>query len=187
MLKIYVPPSEWFNQQTNEFVTMKGGMLKLEHSLLSISEWESKWKKPFLLTDPEEHHTNEEMIDYVRCMTLNKDVDESIYLRLNQNVVNQIEAYINDPHTATVFSKTHDKPNSRTEFTTSELIYYWMVELGIPFECQKWHLNRLLTLIRIISIKRDSKNNKMSNKDILKSYASTNARRRAAAKAKRHR
>lgn len=185
MLKIYIPPSEWFNQQTNEFVSMKGGMLKLEHSLLSISEWESKWKKPFLLSNPEDQHTNEEMIDYVRCMTLNKDIDDTLYMRLNQSAVNEIEAYINDPHTATVFSKHDNQPNRSSEFTTSELIYYWMVELGIPFECQKWHLNRLLTLIRIISIKRDSKNNKMSNKDILKKYSSTNARRRAAAKAKR--
>ena len=186
MLKIYIPPSEWFNQQTNEFVPMKGGILKLEHSLLSISEWESKWKKPFLLSNPEDQHTNEEMIDYVRCMTLNKDVDDTLYMRLNQSAVNEIEAYINDPHTATVFSKHDNQPNRSSEFTTSELIYYWMVELGIPFECQKWHLNRLLTLIRIISIKRDSKNNKMSNKDILKKYSSTNARRRAAATARRH-
>lgn len=182
MLKIYIPPSEWFNQQTSEFVTIKGGLLKLEHSLLSISEWESKWKKPFLTEDKK---TNEEMYDYVRCMTLNKDVDESIYQCLSQSAVNQIEFYINDPHTATTFSKKNTPDNS-TEFITSELIYYWMVEMGIPFECQKWHLNRLLTLIKIVSIKRDSKNNKMSQADILRRNAATNARRRAAAKARRH-
>ena len=181
MLKIYIPPSEWFNQQTSEFVTIKGGLLKLEHSLLSISEWESKWKKPFLTEDKK---TNEEMYDYVRCMTLNKDIDESIYQCLSQSVVNQIEAYINDSHTATTFSKKNT-PDNNTEFITSELIYYWMVEMGIPFECQKWHLNRLLTLIKIVSIKRDSKNNKMSQADILRKNAATNARRRAAAKAKR--
>lgn len=182
MLKIYIPPSEWFNQQTSEFVTVKGGLLKLEHSLLSISEWESKWKKPFLTEDKK---TNEEMYDYVKCMTLNKDIDESIYQCLSQSVVNQIESYINDPHTATTFSKKNTPDNS-TEFITSELIYYWMVEMGIPFECQKWHLKRLLTLIKIVSIKRDSKNNKMSQADVLRRNAATNARRRAAAKARRH-
>lgn len=186
MLKIQIPQSEWFNQKTNEFVLMKGGILKLEHSLLSVSEWESRWKKPFLLSNQEDRHTTEEMVDYVRCMTLNKDIDPTIYHGLNQNVVNAIEAYINDPHTATTFSKTRNTPVTSTEFITSELIYYWMVELGIPFECQKWHLNRLLTLIRIISIKRDTKNSKMSTNDILKRNASTNARRRMAAKARRH-
>ena len=181
MLKIYIPPSEWFNQQTSEFVTIKGGLLKLEHSLLSISEWESKWKKPFMTEDAK---TNDEMRDYVRCMTLNKDVDESIYQGINQSVIQRINDYIADSHTATTFSKKNT-PDNNTEFITSELIYYWMVEMGIPFECQKWHLNRLLTLIKIVSIKRDSKNNKMSRDDILRKNAATNARRRAAAKAKR--
>ena len=99
--------------------------------------------------------------------------------------MDQIDSYINDPHTATTFSNSN-KSGCSNEFITSELIYYWMVELGIPFECQKWHLNRLLTLIKIVSIKRDSKNNKMPKSDILKRNARTNAKRRAAAKARHH-
>lgn len=183
MLKLYIPPSEWINQQTSEFVTIKGGVLKLEHSLLSISEWESKWKKPFMTEDAK---TNDEMRDYIRCMTLNKDVDEHIYQGINQSAIQRINDYITDSHTATTFSKTN-RPNYNTEFITSELIYYWMVEMGIPFECQKWHLNRLLTLIKIVGIKRDSKNNTMSRSEILRSNMATNMKRRAEAKARRRR
>lgn len=152
MLKLTIPSSELYDEKTDEFIQIKGQELQLEHSLVSISKWESKWKKPFL--DSSQERTNEEMMDYIRCMTLTQNVNPLIYYGLTQEHVSTINEYINDSMTATWFSKDNDRrgPPSR-EKITSELIYYWMISLQIPMECQKWHLNRLLTLIRVCNIK----------------------------------
>lgn len=152
MLKITIPSGELYDEQAEEFIQFKGQDLQLEHSLVSISKWESRWKKPFL--DSSKERTAEEMLDYIRCMTLTQNVSPLAYSFLTQAQVEEINAYINDSMTATWFSKDKDKkgPPSR-EKITSELIYYWMISLQIPMECQKWHLNRLLTLIRVCNIK----------------------------------
>jgi len=177
MLKIYVPAMELYISKTNEFVYTKPVSLSLEHSLLSVSKWEAKWKKPFIAKS----HTKAEMADYIRCMTLGQEADKIIYDNMPPALLKSINDYINDEMTATWFSKRPNGVNvhatGRSSAITSELIYYWMVEHGIPFECQKWHLNRLLTLIRICNIKSQG-SKKMSKSDILKQNAAANAARR---------
>lgn len=150
MLKIVIPKRELYDEEKNEFLDFPGQTLQLEHSLVSLSKWESKWKKPFL---ENKTPTNEEAIDYVRCMTITQNVNPLAYRCLTQENVSAVYEYINDPMTATTISDMSRK-NGKKEIITSEVIYYWMIEAGVPFECQKWHLNRLLTLISVISIKR---------------------------------
>lgn len=173
MLQITVPASEFFNEATAEFITTKDQCLALEHSLVSLSKWESKWKKPFLSKDP---MTKEELRDYVRCMTLTQNVDPNVYYALTAENYNAIETYIQDPMTATWFKDDNNRPTR--EIITSELIYYWMVAQSIPMECQKWHLNRLLTLIRICGIK-NAPQKKMSRKEAASQQRALNQARRA--------
>ena len=164
MLSISIEATELFNELTGEFVTLKPVTLKLEHSLISISKWEAKWHKPFSNSDK----TAEEMRDYIRCMTLNGDINPSYYTVLTGEQISLINDYINNEMTATWFSnnKTTKGAQVRGEVVTSELIYYWMIALNIPFECEKWHLNRLLTLIKVCNVKNSPKK-KMSKKDIM--------------------
>ena len=173
MLRIVIPEGQLFNEETEEFVYTKEQTLQLEHSLVSLSKWESKWHKPFLGKDDK---TFDETIDYIKCMTLTPNVDQNIYIFLTKENIKDINDYIGDPMTATTFSE--NGPNSRNrEIITSELIYYWMVALNIPFECQKWHLNRLLTLIRICNIKNQP-TKKRSKSEIMSRNAALNASRR---------
>lgn len=175
MLQIVIPGIELFNAQTNEFTTTKETTLSLEHSLVSVSKWESKWKKPFLTDEPK---TRAESVDYVRCMTITQNVPEDVYSRIDGETMQKIQAYIDDPMTATWFSE-HKKKNRRGEIITAELIYFWMVAYNIPFECQKWHLNRLLTLIKVCDVK-NSPEKKMGKKEAAEWQRAMNARRKAA-------
>lgn len=166
MLRITIPGDEQWDAAKEEFVqTRKDQTLQLEHSLVSISKWESKWCKPFLRKDP---MTDEEITDYVRCMTLTQNVDPEVYRYLTNENFEQVNQYINAPMTATWFSEEKDgkRKGNRGEQITSELIYYWMIALNIPSEYQKWHLNRLLTLIRVCNVKNQPPK-KMSKKEIL--------------------
>lgn len=173
MLTITVPAAEFWNPIANEFINTKTCVLALEHSLVSISKWESKWNKPFLSKNEK---TDEEMIDYIRCMTLTQNVDPQVYYALTSSNYMAIKDYIDAPMTATTFPKDSEKQNR--EIVTSELIYYWMIASGIPFECQKWHINRLLTLIRVCGIKNSPKK-KMSRKDAMNQQRMLNAQRRS--------
>jgi hypothetical protein len=155
------------------FIEPKKQVLQLEHSLVSISKWESKWCKPFLSKN---EMTVEETLDYIRCMTLTQNVNPDIYNYITNENIRQVNKYIEAPMTATWFTEEKNgKPNR--EQITNELIYYWMVALNIPFECQKWHFNRLLTLIRVCNIKNQPPK-KMSKKDILSRNAALNAARK---------
>lgn len=176
MLKIVVKRREFFDERTETFVETKDTTLQLEHSLMSLAKWESKWHKPFL--DEKTEKTNEEMKDYIRCMTITQNVDPMVYEALTQSNVKEIRDYIDDPMTATWFN---DKKTTqgRKKKVTAELIYYWMITLEIPFECEKWHLNRLLTLIRVCNIEGSPKT-KMSKTDIMKQNAMLNAQRKKA-------
>ncbi len=176
MLEMYIEGIELYNEELNEFVYTKGQSLKLEHSLLSISKWEAKWHTPFM-TQETNKTSNEQMLDYIRCMTITPNPDPNVYLAIatNRNYIAQIKNYIDDPHTATTI-KNNKKGHSR-EIITSELIYYWMIELGIPFECEKWNLNRLLMLIEVCSIK-NTPSKKMSRADAMSQQKSLNALRR---------
>jgi len=176
MLEIEIPDVELFDDQTEQFSTIKGQKLRLEHSLVSVSKWEMKWHKPFLGTDEK---TREETIDYIRCMTLTQNVNEQVYDYISDDVIRQVNAYIADPMTATWFSGSAKTSGSYSrETVTNELIYYWMIAYKIPFEpCQKWHFERLMTLIRICQLKNE-KPKKMSKNEILRENARLNAIRR---------
>lgn len=174
MLKITIPSIEQYDEIKNEFLTTKEQVLKLEHSLVSISKWESNWCKPFMT---KKEKTIEESIDYIRCMTLTQNVDPNIYNVIPQDVILQVSKYIDAPMTAITFPKENGAINR--EIITSEIIYYWMIALNIPFECQKWHLNRLLTLINVCNIKNKPPK-KMSRKEIMSRNSALNAARRQA-------
>ena len=181
MLQVTIPETELFDETRQEFIYVnKPVTLTLEHSLVSISKWESKWKKPYLSN---KERSVEEVIDYVRCMTITQNVDPEVYYALTVDNLREIEEYIKDPHTATTITENapHKKSN---EGITSELVYYWMCAYQIPFEAQKWHFNRLMTLIRIAGIKNNSENNKMSRDAALKQQRELNAMRRAKHKSK---
>lgn len=173
MLQIVIPSLEQWDEEKQEFVYTKGQTLQLEHSLVSLSKWESKWCKAFL---SKRQKTFEETVDYVKCMTLTQNVDPKVYTGLTNNNIIQINKYIEAPMTATYFSEERNG-GGNGEQVTAELIYYWMIALGIPFECQKWHLNRLLTLIRVCNIKNKPPK-RMSNREILRRNSALNAARR---------
>lgn len=177
MLTIYVPPREGYNSVTDEFYQFPGQKLQLEHSLVSVSKWESKWGISFL--DRATKKTMEQQKDYIKCMTITQNVNPLTYNFLTKENINQIHDYIENPMTATTFSDNgKGGPGSRRGRITSEQIYYWMVAFQIPFECQKWHLNRLLTLIRICSIESGPQK-KMSKSELMKRNAALNAQRKA--------
>ena len=172
MLTIIVPKTESWDEINEEFIYRDEQVLKLEHSLVSLSKWESKCCKPFLTKDAK---SAEETIDYIRCMTLTQNVKPDVYERLSSDNIAQVNQYIQSPMTATWFCETNAS-NKNSEQVTSELIYYWMIALNIPFECQKWHLNRLFTLIRVCNIKNQPPK-KRSRREILSRNAALNAAR----------
>ena len=172
MLKVVIPASEQYNSAENLFYYSKETTLTLEHSLVSVAKWEAKWHKPFLR---KEQKSYEETIDYIRCMTITQNVDPLVYNSIPPDIVNKVDDYINEPMTATTFGMDTSSPNR--EIITAEIIYYWMTELNIPIECQKWHLNRLLTLVRVCSIKR-SPGKKMSRRQTANRYRELNQARR---------
>lgn len=181
MLQITIPETELFDEARQEFIYVsKPVTLTLEHSLVSISKWESKWKKPYL---SDEEKSVEEIIDYIRCMTITQNVDPEVYYALTEENFKEIEEYITDPHTATTFTEVGRPKRKSSEGITSELIYYWMCSYQIPFEAQKWHFNRLMTLIKIAGIKNNPEK-KMSTSELFKSQRELNALRRAKNKSK---
>jgi len=176
MLILDIPEQEYYDEENQEFVYIHTFKLKLEHSLVSISKWESKWKKPFL---KDEQKTPAEFLDYVRCMTINSDVPDNVYQLMGHENLKKIQDYIMDPATATtIMDRRKQSSKGRQETVTSELIYYWMLTNGIPFECEKWRLNRLITLIRICNAKGNPQ--QMNNQELYAMNAALNRSRRAA-------
>lgn len=174
MLTITIPAVEMFDDEKQEFIIVtKEQTLQLEHSLVSLSKWESKWCKAFLSN---EEKTNEQVIDYIKCMTITQNVNPDVYDRLSKSNIEEINKYISAPMTATTFYNDYQKGRSK-EVVTSELIYFWMISLNVPMECQKWHLNRLLTLIRVCNVK-NAPPKKMSRREIMSRNAALNAARK---------
>ena len=173
MFHAIIPASEQWDEAKQEFVYVKEQKLQLEHSLVSLSKWESKWCKPFL---SKEDKSIEETLDYIRCMTITQNVDPNVYNYIPDSVIKDIVDYIDSQMTATRFSGK-EKDENNGEQVTAETIYYWMIALNIPSEYQKWHLNKLLTLIRVCSIKNQQPK-KMTNRQILSNNTSLNASRR---------
>lgn len=162
MLEITIPEQHYrfFDEGSEQFfyVDVKESKLQMEHSLLSIRKWEQKWHVRFIRRDNEERLTKEQTLDYLRCMTLNKNIDNNVYKFIPKEEYQKIEAYINNPMTATTISKNLEndpvsKAKASREGISAELIYYWMFSLGIPLECERWHLNTLITLIKVFNIK----------------------------------
>lgn len=173
MLKIQVKGRELFDEETLTFISAKDTVLQLEHSLISLAKWESKWHKPFLNN---EQKTEEEMRDYIRCMTITQNVDPDVYYCMSEENLLEVKRYMEDPMTATWFNDKNN-PKSRQKAVTAELIYYWMITLGVPLEWEKRHLNRLLTLIRVCNNENAPKK-KMSRKDVYKQNAALNEARK---------
>lgn len=183
MLVLTTKGCRFFDESTDTFITVKPQRLELEHSLVSLSKWESKWHVPFLDNDK---LTPEQLIDYIRCMTITKNVDPLVYQMLTKDDICSIKEYIDDPMTATWFAEDANKnkanPRYKKEVITSELLYYAMIALQIPVEFEKWHLNRLITLIRVCKIKNEPKK-KMSKHELMsRNMALNEARLNEAAK-----
>jgi hypothetical protein len=174
MLQITIPAIELWDERTQEFMSSKEQTLTLEHSLVSLSKWESKWHKAFL---GKEEMSDEEVRDYVKCMTITQNVDPNIYKYLTADNYKQINEYIQAPMTATTFPDKNGKGKGRGQIVTAEVIYAWMISLQIPIEFQKWHLNRLLTQIRACSVMNETPK-KMSKRDVMRQNAALNASRR---------
>ena len=173
MLQITVPGIELWDEEAQEFIYSKEQTLQLEHSLISLSKWESKWCKPYI---SKKDKTYEEVLDYIKCMTLTPNVKPEVYKCLTEENIDAIQKYIKAPMTATYISDNKNGGGSR-EPVTSELIYYWMISLNIPIEFQKWHLSRLITLIKVCNIK-NAPPKKMGRRALMSRNAALNASRR---------
>lgn len=172
MLNLTIPAIELYDEIKEEFISSKDYTIRLEHSLVSLSKWESKWGKAFLSKDEK---TREETIDYVKCMTITQNVDDYVYNLLSDNNLKQVTDYIESDMTATTFP--NQKRTINREIITAEIIYYWMIALNIPFECQKWHLNRLLTLVNVCDIK-NTPPKKMNRREVINRNTALNEARR---------
>ena len=172
MLKITIPAIELYDETYEVFITSKETTLQLEHSLVSLSKWESKWNKPFLSRDKK---TIDETVDYIKCMTITQNVDEEVYKYLTNDNMQEVSNYIEADMTATKFS--NEKKTVNREIITAEIIYYWMIALNIPLEWEKRHLNRLLTLINVCNIK-NSPPKKMGKKELANRNSALNAARK---------
>lgn len=174
MLHITVPASEFYDESKEEFVEIKEQTLTMEHSLISISKWEAKWKKPYLSDDKK---TTEELLDYFRCMTITPSkVDPLVYRAMTPENLQEISDYIQDSMTATTINS--NRRGGKREVWTSEIIYYYMIAQNIPVEFEKWHINRLIMLIQVCAIKNNPNQKKMSRSEIAKQNRAINAARR---------
>lgn len=183
MLKLFIPEQEKFKEKTETFISIKNTTLELEHSLVSLKNWESKWHKIFL---GNEEKTLEELIDYIRCMTLNEnEVDQNVYFFLTNDDLLKVVEYIKDPMTATWFCNNNriGASNRTGELVSAEVIYYWMVSFRVPVEFEKWHLNQLLTLLKVINIKNGGEK-KMNRMEAARQRAELNRMRRVKYKTK---
>lgn len=182
-MTIVIPPTERWNEETEEFERCDGVTLRLEHCLKAIRLWEAKWHKPFLA---DERHTLEETLDYIRCMTFEpENADPYIFSFLTDDDINKITEYINDPATATtIYHHGKGGPGGKKEILTAEVIYYMMVAQNIPVEFETWHLNQLLMLIEVCAIKNNPDKKKMQGKELAEYNRQLNAARRKAAKSK---
>lgn len=172
MLRINVPISESFDEESSKFVTNYFA-LEMEHSLLSLSKWESEFEKPFLSSDEK---TDVETIWYIKAMTLTPNVPEDIFLKLSQENIQAINDYINGKQTATWFKELPSRPSR--EIITAEIIRYWMISLNIPTEFETWHLNRLFTQIKVVNQKSQPAK-KVSRREALAERQRINAERKA--------
>lgn len=174
MLTIVVSGNEHFNEETQEFVTVGDFVIELEHSLASLSKWESIYEKPFLGKDEK---TSEEVFGYIRAMIITPNISPELFSRLSSENLSAVNTYINSKASATWFRDDSTAPSNRNVIT-AEVIYHWMISFRIPLECEHWHLNRLFTLLKIASAKND-KPKKMNDGQIAARNREVNEKRRA--------
>lgn len=174
-ITITIPAGQLYSESENRFYKVEETTVELEHSLVALSKWESKWHKPFLTKDQK---TRAEVIDYFRCMCLTPSIEPLVFNAIKDREFVRIMKYIDDPMTATTITHHSSTKRGNTGTVTSELIYYWMGEYNISKECEWWHINRLFKLIEITSVKRQPEK-KMSKRDIAAQNKSLNAMRRA--------
>lgn len=176
MLRIAVQGDELYNEETEEFLTLPNFVVELEHSLVSLSKWESKFEKPFL--GPGEK-TRDEVLHYIMCMILTKEVPDLILTKLYSVHMSEINDYIDSKQSATTFGQMPGEGRKGPpEVVTSELIYFWLVNYNIPFDCETWNLNRLFALIKICNVK-NGKKKKMSRREVAQRNRELNAQRKA--------
>lgn len=173
-IKIHIPKQSFFNEEKNEFINVEPCDITLEHSLYSISKWEQKWHVPYLTDDQK---TIEQVISYIQCMTITQNVNPEVYKYIPDSELIRVKEYINDPMTATTFAKEEGKGQGK-KILTNEVLYFYMLSYNIPADFDKWHLNRLLTLIKIFNEENKPKK-KMSKHQAINNYARLNAERRA--------
>lgn len=176
MYKLVIKEKELLNEDTYEIIQTKSYTIMLEHSLVSISKWESIYQEPFFEIANKPDIDRDKIIAYVKCMTITQNIDDIVYTYIDNQELTGILEYMNSRQTATVINNTKKNEKNDT-FITSELIYYWMVALRIPFECQRWHINRLLTLVNICNIKQDPESNKLDESEVLSRYERMNNQR----------
>lgn len=174
-LQLHIEPFEGFDSDLNEFVKVKETTLQLEHSLISLKKWEQKYHIPFL---GDNEKTTEQWLYYIECMNMTQNVDPKVFKYMSMDNIQRVTEYIKDPMTATWFTDTKEQAKkNKKEIITAEIIYYWMIELNVPIQFEKWHLNQLLTLIRVINVKHDT--TKMGKKEQAMQRSALNAQRRA--------
>lgn len=173
MLTLNVAAREFFDDKTQTFVNVPSQTITLEHSLISLYKWEAAWEKPYLSKKPK---SRIEALDYIRCMSINKEITLETIMSLTDDQIKQINTYIDAPMTATTFSKDTAAPSRQV--ITAEVIYWQMINAQIPITCEKWHLNRLFTLIRVCNIK-SNKPKKMGKQDLINRNKQLNQARRA--------
>lgn len=174
MKEILIPKQTLWDEQNEKFIEIEEQTIILEHSLKAIRKWECKWKKSYLSTPQK---TVEEALDYLKCMTVNK-VDPMAYLALTEEDAIAIKDYMQDPMTATTINSINK--DSKNEIITAEIVYYWMIAQNIPWQFENWHINQLMMLIQVCSIKNDPKPKKVNRRDLAASNRDLNAKRRAA-------
>jgi len=176
MIKITIPPSELWDDNRQEFITITEPIIiPMEHSLVSIHEWEKQWHKPFLKKFPKK--TTDETVSYLACMSLRDDVDPKVFYAIPKGEMERINKYIEDPMSAR--TKSSGQRSAKRETITAELIYFWMFTYNIPYECREWHLNSLLSLIELCSIKNTPPKKMSASQKYAKYNALNNARRKA--------
>lgn len=175
MLEIVIPSTELWDEKNEQFIYTNEQKLQLEHSLVSLSEWESRWCKPFI---GKKDKTKEQIIDYIKCMTITQNVKDECYDYLTTENIEQIDNYIAKPMTATWFRENKNTANVKRRPITAELIYCWMIAFDIPIQCEKWHLNKLLTLIRVCNEENRPQDKKISKQELMKQHSAINATNR---------
>lgn len=177
MLEIYVEGETFWNEELQEFYDMAPKTFHFEYSLAAISKWEMKWHIPYLTEDTK---TQEQVRDFIRCMCLDEEPPDELHLAiLSTRYAEEFNAYTKDPMTATTIKSVDKFPShSRNNIQTNELIYHLMTVNNIPFECDKWHFNRLMTLIRVCN-EQNGEKKPMTKRETLEYQAALNKARRA--------